>query len=101
MKKLVTVVACSLFLAVGVASAETGQQGTTSKGTTVVGEFSKHCAQSLTAGKMVPTDCSVNWTNPATSKTYCFATETAKTTFATDTNANIAKALEQYTKLHG
>ena len=33
------------------------------------GEFNKECAMGLAMGQHIPTDCSVNWTDPADGKT--------------------------------
>jgi len=36
-------------------------------------EFAGHDAMSLSQGKRVETDCSINWKNPKDDKVYCFA----------------------------
>jgi hypothetical protein len=36
-------------------------------------EFAGHDAMSLSQGKRVETDCSINWENPKDGKVYCFA----------------------------
>ena len=57
------------------------------------GEFDNSGAMGLASGKMVKTDCSVNWKAPD-GKVYCFSTEEAKTTFLKDPDENIQKAKE-------
>jgi|1048.fasta_scaffold116542_2 hypothetical protein len=61
-------------------------------------EFNGHCALGMTMGKMVPTDCSINWVDSSTSKKYCFSTEQAKSNWAKDTKSNIEKADSEYLK---
>jgi hypothetical protein len=61
-------------------------------------EFNGNCALGMTMGKMVSTDCSINWMDSATNKKYCFSTEQAKTDWAKDTKANIEKAAAEYMK---
>jgi hypothetical protein len=61
------------------------------------GEFGNHCALGLTKGMEVPTDCSVNWQDPTTKKTYCFASEAAKKEWAADVKTNIVRSESGYT----
>ncbi len=61
-------------------------------------EFNGNCALGMTMGKMVQTDCSINWVDSATSKKYCFSTEQAKTDWSKDTKSNIEKAATEYAK---
>ena len=63
------------------------------------GEFGNHCAMGLTMGKQVTTDCSINWTDSKTHKTYCFSSEAMKNEWAKNTEANEKKASEQFAKL--
>lgn len=37
------------------------------------GEFDNHDAISLSQGKRVATDCSINWKHPEDGRTWCFA----------------------------
>ena len=66
-----------------------------------MGQYGNHCAYGLTMGKQVPTDCHVNWVDPASHKKYCFLNEENKANWAKDTATNIKKANEEYTKLAG
>lgn len=64
------------------------------------GEYGNHCAYGLTRGKVVDTDCKINWQDTATKKTYCFSSEEMKKEFAKDTAGNIKKADIEYAKVH-
>jgi len=60
---------------------------------TIDGEFDNSDAMGLASGKMVKTDCSVNWKAPD-DNVYCFSTEEAKATFLKNPDENIQKAKE-------
>lgn len=79
--------AVSLFLIAvssGVASAETK------------GEYNNLCAIALTKGMDVPTDCSTNWKDPNSGRTYCFSSAGAKSAWAADPAGNVVKAEQGY-----
>jgi YHS domain-containing protein len=57
------------------------------------GEFDDSCAMGLASGKVVKTDCSVNWTAPD-GKVYCFSTEASKEAFLKNPTENVQKAKE-------
>jgi YHS domain-containing protein len=64
----------------------------------VTGEFSNMCADSLSLGKDVNTDCSIN--GDFKGHTYCFGSDNAKTHFMKDPEGNLAKAQTYYSKKH-
>lgn len=41
------------------------------------GAFDDHDPIGLVAGKLIPADCSLNWTDPDTHKLYCFSSATS------------------------
>ena len=64
----------------------------------VSGEFSNMCAEGLSLGKDINTDCSIN--GDFKGKTYCFGSGQAKTDFMKDPTGNLAKAQTYYSKKH-
>lgn len=63
-------------------------------------EFTDHCANGLANYEMlVPTDCSVNWVDENTGKTYCFSSEHSMEEFLEDTETNLARAAANFAKL--
>ncbi|HZP93001.1 MAG TPA: hypothetical protein VFB20_08980 [Burkholderiales bacterium] len=65
------------------------------------GEFNDHCAYGLAGFDMlVETDCSVNWKDPRTGKTYCFSSRDSKDKFLKDPEANVRKAAAAFDKLN-
>jgi hypothetical protein len=46
------------------------------------GEFHNYDPVGLMAGALIHTDCSINWTDPDTHKTYCFNSATSQVYFA-------------------
>ncbi|HTT39026.1 MAG TPA: hypothetical protein VMH32_15320 [Burkholderiales bacterium] len=63
-------------------------------------EFGGTCAYGLAErGREVKTNCSINWTNPGTGKTYCFSSEQSKSLFLQDPEENIRKAEDRFAKL--
>jgi len=87
MKKIFAAAIASLFVAGSAFAAPT------------TGEYGKHCAWGLTMGKQVATDCSINWTDSTSHKTYCFSSQEAKTSWAKDTTANTKKADTEFSKV--
>ena len=66
----------------------------------VAEEFDKVCAYALAEhGAEKKTDCSINWTNPETGKTYCFSSEQTKLLFLQDPEENIRKAEDVFAKM--
>ena len=60
------------------------------------GEFNNACAMGLAMGQHIPTDCSVNWTNPADGKTYCFSSEQTMAMFLKAPTVNLKKAQAEF-----
>ncbi len=56
------------------------------------GEYGNHCAMGLVKGLQVATDCSINWTDTSTHKTYCFSSEAMKSEWAANTKHFITAA---------
>lgn len=56
------------------------------------GAFDDHDPIGLAAGKMIPADCSINWTDPDTHKLYCFSSATSLVYFLNAPHTNIARA---------
>jgi hypothetical protein len=54
-------------------------------------ELGNSCALGLSEGKVVDTDCSVNWTGPD-GKLYCFSSDNSKNIFLKNAEANLKKA---------
>lgn len=66
----------------------------------VAGEFEDYCANGLANYKVLfATDCSVNWTDGTTGKTYCFSSERSKREFLQDVETNRTKASENLVEL--
>ena len=63
------------------------------------GEFDGLCAYGLTKGMDVKTDCSINWTDPSTSRKYCFSSAAAKSSWSADTRGNLGRAEASYRAL--
>jgi hypothetical protein len=51
-------------------------------------ELDGNCALSASLGNKLPTDCSVVWISPKTSKLYCFSSEKAKQIFVRQASSN-------------
>ena len=63
-------------------------------------EFESTCAWALAErGVERRTDCSANWKDPETGKTYCFSNEQTKLLFLQDPEESIQKAEEAFDKL--
>lgn len=58
-------------------------------------EFGGQCVMGLAEGKLIKTDCKINWKAPD-GKLYCFGNEDSKAVFIADPEANIRKASEQF-----
>jgi YHS domain-containing protein len=66
----------------------------------VAEEFENICAWALAdRGVERMTDCSVNWKDPETGKTYCFSNEQTRMLFLQDPEENISKAENAFAKL--
>jgi hypothetical protein len=65
------------------------------------GAFDDHDPIGLAAGKMIPADCSINWTDPDTHKLYCFSSATSLVYFLYAPKANTARAEKGWRELKG
>jgi hypothetical protein len=63
------------------------------------GEFHNYDPVGLMAGAVIRTDCSINWTDPDTHKTYCFNSATSQVYFANWPKTYAAKAAAALAKL--
>jgi YHS domain-containing protein len=63
-------------------------------------EFEGTCAWALAErGAERKTECSVNWKDPETGKTYCFSNEQTKMLFLQDPEDNIDRAEDAFARL--
>jgi hypothetical protein len=59
-------------------------------------EFGGSCAWGMAEyGAVVPTDCSVSWTDPKTKKVYCFSSEKSKQAFLQNPDENERRAVDK------
>ncbi|HEY0145736.1 MAG TPA: hypothetical protein VGB93_06230 [Methylovirgula sp.] len=65
------------------------------------GGFEDHDPIGLAAGKLVPADCSINWTDPDTHKLYCFTSATSLVYFLDAPHTNLARAEKGWRALKG
>jgi hypothetical protein len=56
------------------------------------GEFDNMDVLGLAVGAKIPSDCSLNWTNPDDGKLYCFVSGTSLVVFLEHPHANIDSA---------
>lgn len=63
------------------------------------GEFHNYDPVGLMAGALIHTDCSINWTDPDTRKTYCFNSATSQVYFANWPKTYAAKAAAALQKM--
>jgi hypothetical protein len=63
------------------------------------GEFHNYDPIGLISGALIHTDCSINWTDPDTGKTYCFNSATSLVYFEDWPKAYSRKAAEVFEKL--
>ena len=59
-------------------------------------EFNGYDAMSLSQGKRVETDCSINWKNPKDGKTYCFANARNQFMFKQNTRTFVPRAQKTF-----
>jgi hypothetical protein len=65
------------------------------------GGFNDHDPIGLAAGKLIPADCSINWTDPDTHKLYCFTSATSLVYFLDAPHMNLARAEKGWRALKG
>jgi hypothetical protein len=63
------------------------------------GSFDDHDPIGLVAGKLIPADCSFNWTDPDTHRLYCFTSATSLVYFLDSPQAYIAQAEKNWRAL--
>lgn len=63
------------------------------------GAFDDHDPIGLVAGKLIPADCSFNWTDPDTQKLYCFTSATSLVYFLDAPQTYLAKAQKNWRAL--
>jgi hypothetical protein len=65
------------------------------------GAFDDNDPLGVIAGKKIPADCSINWTDPDTHKLYCFSSATSLVYFLYAPQTNIARAEKSWQQLKG
>lgn len=65
------------------------------------GAFDDHDPIGLVAGKLIPADCSFNWTDPDTHKLYCFTSATSLVYFLDSPQTYLAQAERNWRILKG
>jgi hypothetical protein len=65
------------------------------------GAFDDNDPLGVIAGKKIPADCSINWTDPDTHKLYCFSSATSLVYFLYAPQTNIARAAKSWQQLKG
>lgn len=63
------------------------------------GTFDDHDPIGLVAGKLIPADCSLNWTDPDTHKLYCFSSATSLVYFLDAPQTYLAEAQRNWLAL--
>jgi hypothetical protein len=63
------------------------------------GTFDDHDPIGLVAGKLIPADCSLNWTDPDTHKLYCFTSATSLVYFLDSPQTYLAQAEKNWRTL--
>lgn len=65
------------------------------------GAFDDHDPIGLVAGKLIPADCSINWTDPDTHELYCFSSATSLVYFLNSSQNLLAEADKNWRVLQG
>ena len=65
------------------------------------GTFDNDDPIGLVAGKLLPADCSINWTDPDTHKLYCFTSATSLVYFLDSPQSYLAEAEKNWLALKG
>ena len=65
------------------------------------GMFQNHDPIGLVAGKLIPADCSLNWTDPDTHGLYCFSSATSLVYFLDSPQTYLAQAQRNWQVLKG
>jgi hypothetical protein len=67
----------------------------------MAGGFNDHDPIGLVSGKLIPADCSLNWTDPDTHKLYCFTSATSLVYFMNAPHSYLAEAEKKWQSLTG
>jgi hypothetical protein len=65
------------------------------------GMFDDHDPIGLVAGKLIPADCSLDWTDPDTHELYCFTSATSLVYFLDSPQTCLAAAEKNWRALKG
>jgi hypothetical protein len=65
------------------------------------GAFDDHDPIGLVANKLIPADCSLNWTDPDTHKLYCFTSATSMVFFLESPHTYLGEAQHNWLHLTG
>jgi hypothetical protein len=65
------------------------------------GAYDDHDPIGVAIGKLIPADCSINWTDPDTHKLFCFTSATSMVYFLDAPKANTARADKGWHALKG
>ncbi len=65
------------------------------------GAFDDHDPIGVAAGKLIPSDCSVNWIDPDTRKVFCFGSQASLVYFLAAPKRNEARAEKAWRTLKG
>ncbi len=65
------------------------------------GAYDNHDPIGVAVGKLIPADCSINWTDPDTHKLFCFTSATSMIYFLNAPKGNTARADKSWHALKG
>jgi hypothetical protein len=65
------------------------------------GAYDDHDPIGVAAGKLIPADCSINWTDPDTHQLFCFTSATSMVYFLDAPKGNTARADKNWRALKG
>ena len=65
------------------------------------GTFGDHDPIGIAAGKLIPTDCSVNWIDPNSHRIFCFGSQASLVYFLAAPKSNEARAERRWRELKG
>ncbi|HLH12985.1 MAG TPA: hypothetical protein VKV77_14065 [Methylovirgula sp.] len=65
------------------------------------GAFEDHDPIGVAAGKLIPTDCSFNWTDPDTHQVFCFGSQASLVYFLSAPKTNESRAEKRWRMLKG
>jgi hypothetical protein len=65
------------------------------------GAFDDHDPIGIAAGKLIPSDCSVNWIDPDSHRVFCFGSQASLVYFLAAPKSNEARAEKRWRELKG